>query len=407
MTEDPTSNAKEDVELQLAQRIIEITKIVETNSNSVEKIKVEQDQIKETVNKWDSNLQEWELNLENRFTEVKQTLTILTEKLGEFMKNSTENIEEIEKKILRQQENQKTVNEELKNKIQDYQENQIQVNDKSKMEIEARLTTENFDSSITEIKDEFNEKTTALEQTLTNFDSKFNDHSSKTQDHFDSLANTIEMLGEGLEKLGIFGDTQATQLEEQRNSLKQFKQKLKEVISSSKEDQQKNFDNFLRLLESYKENIRTEIALTAQSLKESDTEILDEVSDSFMARKKGEELEKTLTNFIEELRSEAGKTRDELVQGLKESVEEYDKTMDQQNTRIQKYQNELKTFQNEIQAVIDRKVNEKYEVVFLLLSKVAVQTEELALLIKTSEIHIPAPISQVDQNFSQNAENKE
>jgi len=42
-----------------------------------------------------------------------------------------------------------------------------------------------------------------------------------------------------------------------------------------------------------------------------------------------------------------------------------------------------------------------------LLSKVAVQAEELALLIKTSEIHISAPISQVDQNFSQNVENKE
>lgn len=407
MTEDPTSNAKEDIELQLAQRIIEMTKIIETNSNSIEEIKNEQDQTKETVNKWNSNLQEWELNLENRFTEVKQTLTSLAEKIGEFMKNSAENNEEIEKKLLQQQEIQKTVDEEQTNKIQNYQENQTQVNDKTKMEIEARVTTENFDSSITEIKEEFHEKTTTLEQTLTNLDSKFNDHSSKTQDHFDSLANTIEMLGEGLEKLGILGDTQATQLEEQRNSFNQFKQKLKEVISSSKEDQQKHFDNFLRLLESYKENLRTEIALTAQSLKESDTEILDEVSASFMARKKGEELEKMLTKFIEELRNDAEKTRDELVQGLKESVEEYDKTMDHQNTRIQKYQNELKTFQNEIQAVIDRKVNEKYEVVFLLLSKVAVQAEELALLIKTSEIHISAPISQVDQNFSQNVENKE
>ena len=407
MTEDPTSNAKEDTELQLAQRIIEMTKIIGNNSNSVEEIKAEQDQIKETVNKWNSNLQEWELNLENRFTEVKQALTSLTEKLGEFMKNSAENNEEIEKKILQQQENQKTVDEELENKLQDYQENQTQVNDKTKIEIEARITTENFDSSIDEIKDEFKEKTTALEQTLTNFDTRFNDHSSKTQDHFDSLANTIEMIGEGLEKLSIFGNTQTTQLEEQRNSLSQFKQKLKEVISSSKEDQQKNFDNFLRLLESYKENIRTEIALTAQSLKESDTEILDEVSASFMARKKGEELEKMLTNFIEELKNDAGKTRDDLVQGLKESVEEYDKTMNHQNTRIQKYQNELKTFQNEIQAVIDRKVNEKYEVVFLLLSKVAVQAEELALLIKTSEIHIPAPINQIDQKSSRNVENKE
>ncbi|MHA2304695.1 MAG: hypothetical protein ACXACU_04820, partial [Candidatus Hodarchaeales archaeon] len=156
-------------------------------------------------------------------------------------------------------------------------------------------------------------------------------------------------------------------------------------------------ENFTRIIESYNENIRTEIALTAQSLKESDTQILDETSASFMPKKRGEELEKTIRNFSEELRIEANKTRDELVQGLKESVDEYDKTMEQQNIRIQNYQNELRKFQEEIQAVIDRKVNEKYEVVFSLLAKVAVQAEELALLIKTSEIHIPSPALTFDQ----------
>ncbi|MFX1538598.1 MAG: hypothetical protein ACFFDI_30795, partial [Promethearchaeota archaeon] len=51
----------------------------------------------------------------------------------------------------------------------------------------------------------------------------------------------------------------------------------------------------------------------------------------------------------------------------------------------------------------DRKVNEKYEVVFSLLSKVAVQAEELALLIKTSEIHIPSPLLQKDQTSADNS----
>ena len=125
-----------------------------------------------------------------------------------------------------------------------------------------------------------------------------------------------------------------------------------------------------------------------------------------MAKKKGEELEKSVTSLSEELRIEASKTRDELVQGLKESVEEYDKIMEQQNTRIHNYQSELKKYQEEIQAVIDRKVNEKYEVVFSLLAKAAVQTEELAMLIKTSEIYIPSPALTFDQiDIQKNQEN--
>jgi hypothetical protein len=422
MTQDPPSD---DVELQFTQRLIEITKILEQNSIKIEKIMQEQEQGKNRIEEWNSKLQEWDLNLDNRFSDTKQELSALNEKIGEFMQkskeknedndqrfqelqnNQTQINEELKSIIQEQQNNQTQINEELKSMILDQQNKQAQINNQYKEEIDARVTTDNFVSNLEEHKGNFEEKIISLEQTLAQLDNNLDDHSNTAQDHFASIAKTIEMLGEGLENLGKLGDVQAAQLEELRGSFSQFKQKLKEVISLSKEDQRSHFENFSRIIESYNENIRTEIALTAQSLKESDTEILDEASVSFMARKKGEELEKMLTNFIEELKSEASKTREELVQGLKESVEDYEKTMELQNTRIQNYQNEFKEFQNEIQAVIDRKVNEKYEVVFSLLSKVAMQAEELALLIKTSEIQIPSSALTLDEKSLQASQTKD
>ncbi|MFX0085419.1 MAG: hypothetical protein ACFFAU_07070 [Candidatus Hodarchaeota archaeon] len=440
MTQEPPSA---DVDLQLEQRLIEITKIIEQNSIKIKEILKEQEQDKNKIEEWNSKLQEREMNLEDRFNDIKQNLTNFNERIGGFIQKTNNNNEEIRQRIQElltnqskvneelksmiqeqqtnqnqvneelksmiqeQKTNQSQVNEEIKTLIQNKQENQAQINNQHKIEIDARVTEENFFSNIDELKGNFDKKSISLEQTLSQLDNRFNEHSNMTQNHFTSIAKTIEMLGEGLENLDKFGGIQETQLEELRESFNQFKQKLKEVISLSKEDQRSHFENFSRIIESYNENIRTEIALTAQSLKESDTKILDEASTSFMARKKGEELEKMLTNFIEELKSEATKTREELVQGLKESVEEYEKTMELQNTRIQNYQNEFKDFQSEIQAVIDRKVNEKYEVVFSLLSKVAIQTEELALLLKTSEIQILSSALKHDEMSSPASQNED
>jgi len=122
-----------------------------------------------------------------------------------------------------------------------------------------------------------------------------------------------------------------------------------------------------------------------------------------MPKKVGKELQKTIADLSSELKMEAQKTRDDLIQGLQENVQEYEKTMEEQNTSIKNYQKQLEQFQDEILAIIDRKVNEKYEIVFSLLSKVAVQAEELAFLIKASEIHIPPPLLQKDQKSSDNS----
>ena len=469
MTQEPPNNG-DDVELQLAQRIIEMSKIIENNVAQIEELKLEQDQRKETVDNWNSRLKEWEINLENRFSDINQKLSTLIDNFEDNKQTATEMSEEIKKSVqeiqnnhnlandelknmiqqqetnqtlandelkntiqqqetnqtlandelknmiqqqetnqtlandelkntIQQQEtNQTLANDELKNMIQQQETNQTQINDKYKNDIEDRITSEKFINSIDEINEKLNDKSSLLEQSIEHIKTELKTNSDKSQNNFETIANTVEMLGEGLEKLGIHGDNQGKTIEELINSFNQFKQNLKEVISKSKDDQISQFENFSRIIESYNENIRTEIALTAQFLKESDTQILDETSISFMSKKKGEELEKSVTSLSEELRIEASKTRDELVQGLKESVEEYDKTMEQQNIRIQNYQSELKKYQEEIQAVIDRKVNEKYEVVFLLLAKAAVQTEELALLIKTSEIYIPSPALTFDES---------
>ena len=418
MTQD--SNNSNDVDLQLAQRIIELTKVVEENKEKVEKLTIELRQGNNTIENCEKKLQNWDVklgtdfeevnkhitaleekdeqqaqNLDQKLGEISETISNLTEKLNTRIQQADSKFEEISTQFSGIQELQDNLEETLSSLKNSLEEQKIEIHD--------RIRLEQFNTALDEAINKINEQISSLNQNQEKLKSEIKNYTEKTQEQFESLVKTIELIGDGLTQLEQQNKSHSLLLEEQNNSLSQFKQKLKELVGLSKEDQKTHFENFSRIIESYNENIRTELTIAAQSLKESDTQILDEVSASFMPKKVGKELQRTIADLSSELKMEAQKTRDDLIQGLQENVQEYEKTMEEQNTSIKNYQKQLEQFQDEILAIIDRKVNEKYEIVFSLLSKVAVQTEELALLIKASEIHIPSPLQQKNQKQSDNS----
>ncbi len=384
MTQNPNNL---DDELQIAEQILELTKFVGEHTAIINKLKEKQDETTSTIKKWDTELQDKEKKVETQFEEFTSKLGTIEEKFEQQTQNVETQFEELTSKL-------GTIEEKFEQQTQNV-ETQFE-------ELTSKLGTieEKFETDLTQEVNTINTKIDSVNQTQEATQSQMNDHSEKTQANFDSFTKTIGMVGDGLEQLNQINQNHAAALEEQRDSLRQFKQKLKELVSLAKADQKTHFENFSRIVESYNENIRTELTITAHSLKESDTKILDEVSASFMPRKIGEELKHKITDLTNELEEEARKTRDDLIQGLEKNVQEYETTMKEQTDSIKSYQRELQNFQEEILSIIDRKVNEKFEVVFSLLSNVAVLAEELALLMKTSEIQIPSSVYEKDHTPS-------
>ncbi|MFX1504748.1 MAG: hypothetical protein ACFFDC_01420 [Promethearchaeota archaeon] len=440
MTQD--SDNSDEVDLQLAQRIIELTKVVEENKEMLKKLATDLEKRNSTIENCATQLQDWDVKLGTNVEDINKQINSLEEKIELQVQNLDNKLEEVSNSYNKLEEdinnqNQKissrfgeleekfeSRNQHAENKYEEFSTQFIEIQEtqnnhdqtissfnntleEHKTEIQDRLRVEQFKTTFEETINELNDKISSLNQNQEKLQLEIENYVEKTQEQFGSLAKTIELVGDGLSQLEQLNKNHALLIEEQRNSLSQFKHKLKELISLSKEDQKTHFENFSRIIESYNENIRTELTIATQSLKESDTQILDEVSASFMPKKVGKELQKTIADLSNELKMEAQKTRDDLIQGLQENVQEYEKTMEEQNTSIKNYQKQLEQFQDEILAIIDRKVNEKYEVIFSLLSKVALQAEELTLLIKASEIqisspppqksHTPAGSSKVDQ----------
>ena len=374
MSEDNFEEVTDD--LQLAEKILELTTIIQSISTKLESLET-------NIEKIDKKFQEFDLQLGSKFTE-------LDEKYATYQENQSkqeEEVQEVKNSILNYSEQIDLIKQEIEEKSTDIAQS---------VENTAKELSESIDSVQQELKTESDDQIKDLDQKIQDQGKSLTDEISTLSDQMQSqgnnVSNVLDMLGTGMEQLDQVTQAHTDSLNEVRSSIQNFKDKLQEIVSLSKKDQQTHFENFSRILESFNENIRTELTLTTQNLKESDINILNEVSEHYTRKKVGEDLQESFSNLSEQLQVQTAKTREDLTHNLQKSVKEYEVLIDEQSENIQSYKDELEQIQREIQAVIDRKVTEKYEAVFSLLATVALHTEELMILIKTAEIQIPKEV---------------
>ncbi len=365
-------------ELELAERILELTTFLQKNSATIE-------ELKSKINNWESKSQDLDIEL--------------GKKLSDFNDNFNSEIkhvqEEFSSEILTLTVAMETQENNFKDEISSQKQDQENLNS-SLQEQEEKL-----DNLTAEVKEGFSEISGRLEKSESNLQSSVSALGELVRTKFEEVTKTTTTLEASVDSLTNITQIHTEAFSNVRESLLSFKEKLQEIISLSKKDQQSHFENFSRMLESFNENIRTEITLTTQNLKESDIQILNEVSEHYTRKKVGDDLQQAFASFSEEIQTQKSRSREEITQYLQNSMKEYETIIESQSQSMQTYKEELERIQSEVQAVIDRKVNEKYEAVFSLLSTVALHAEELSMLIKTAEIHLPNELSSIVENKNQ------
>jgi chromosome segregation ATPase len=382
---------QETEDLQLAGKILELTTFIQGISVKLETLTT-------NVEKIEKKIEDFDLQLGTKFTEIDEKL----KDFDESQKKNEEAIQEIKNSI-------------LENNVQiDHNKQEIAKNS-SELTQSIEKTTNEISESIESVQEELKTELGSQNQDLNqkiqdqgkSLGDKISSFSDQINSQMENVTNLLDMLGTGMEQLDHVTQTHRDSIDEVRGSIQNFKTKLQEIVTLSKKDQQTHFENFSRILESFNENIRTELTLTTQNLKEADINILNEVSEHYTRKKVGEDLQQSFSNLSEQLQIQTTKTREDLTHNLQKSVEEYEILIENQSGKIQNYKDELERVQGEIQAVIDRKVNEKYEAVFSLLATVALHTEELKMLIKAAEIHIPKEVKVLEKELPSTIEEEE
>ncbi|PWI48358.1 hypothetical protein CEE45_07125 [Candidatus Heimdallarchaeota archaeon B3_Heim] len=365
-------------ELELAERILELTTYLQKNSATIE-------ELKSKINNWESKSQDLDIELGKKMRDFNDNFNSeikhVQEEISSEIQTLTVAMETQENNFKAEISSQKQDHENLNNSLQEQEEKL------------GNLTAE--------VKEGFSEISGHLEKSESNLQSSVSALGELVRTKFEEVTKTTTTLEASVKSLNNITQIHTEAFSNVRESLLSFKEKLQEIISLSKKDQQSHFENFSRMLESFNENIRTEITLTTQNLKESDIQILNEVSEHYTRKKVGDDLQQAFASFSEEIQTQTSRSREEITQNLQNSMKEYETIIESQSQSMQTNKEELERIQSEIQAVIDRKVNEKYEAVFSLLSTVALHAEELSMLIKTAEIHLPTELSSIVENKNQ------
>jgi hypothetical protein len=379
-------------DLELAQRILELTTYLQKNSEIIENLNSK-------VLKLESKSQDLDIELGKKMNEFKDNFNSEISQIQEDFSSKIQS----HKDTMDSQENNFSSEIKTLTEVIETQENHF--NDKISSQtqhqenLKASLTDhdEKIEQLSVKMTEGFSETANQLKKSESNLKSSLSALGELVRTQFETVTTSTTTLETSVESLNNLTQIHTEAFSNVRESLLSFKEKLQEIISLSKKDQQSHFENFSRMLESFNENIRTEITLTTQNLKESDIQILNEVSEHYTRKKVGDDLQKAFTSFSEEIQTQTSRSREDLTLNLQNSMKEYEKIIETQSKSIQTYKEELERVQSEIQAVIDRKVNEKYEAVFSLLSTVALHAEELSMLIKTAEIYLPKEISSTDK----------
>ena len=274
MTEDKFEEASDD--LQLAEKILELTTYIQGISTKLDSLSIEVEKIDKKFQDFDlqvgtkftetdKKFQDFDLQVETKFTEIDKKSATFREKQSK----QEEEAQEIKDSILKNNDQINLIKQEFEEKSTDIAQS---------VENASNKLLESVELVQQELKTELEEQNIDLNQKILDNEKSLKDEiatlSDQIQEQAKNVSNVLDMLGTGMEQLDQVTQAHTDSLNEVRDSIQKFKDKLQEIVSLNKKDQQNHFENFSRILESFNENIRTELTLTTQNLKESDIDIL-------------------------------------------------------------------------------------------------------------------------------------
>ncbi|MHA1975327.1 MAG: hypothetical protein ACW98I_00370 [Candidatus Hodarchaeales archaeon] len=229
--------------------------------------------------------------------------------------------------------------------------------------IQQGETIEPLKDPLTLLEDRFNEKLELLNQAQVT-----------TRSQLKTLNDALDMLGTGVEELHRIIEKQRTSSDQQSQEISenQYRSLLRDLVNDVKVDQKSLFKDFNLIVDNYRTDFRREMTDTAKNLQDSHDRVLNEVIANYMPRNAGNELRQTLDVLSNEFKNELDKIRMRF-----ENVDHY-----------KKEQSQLK---QEINSLIDRRVNERFNAVSILLATITSKTEKIILQLKSSKSHSSLP----------------
>ncbi|MHA2238775.1 MAG: hypothetical protein ACXAB2_10465 [Candidatus Hodarchaeales archaeon] len=355
------SNNKEEEPFLPMRQIEDLNNTIQKNSERIREIKAEWERLNGVYELLTTKQQDGELELQAKLETIQKQINNVDEKVEQNIQGTKERVEKF-------------------------------LNQKSFSHFGEDFNRQETESQNIELTNKVETSLKLLEESMKTTIEQINQEQEKNQNKIKSLADALDMLGNGVEELYNQIHNQKVKTENPEESNPQFKDLVQEITVEMKNNQESIFENYTQMLNSYTEDFHEELSHIIDKLQQSHNQVLNEVLEKYMSNNMGNELRKKIDDASKEFRFEIEKIQFKIA-----------------NDRY--YQNELLKFRQEMQVMVDRKINEKFTAISHLYATVTAKTEELSLLLKTPDTQISStshPVETESSNsFSTHQESRE
>ena len=379
----------QNIEQKSAQKYEEIISLVEKNNTELtastqKNISECQGQITQLKMLTDSN----EKSTNENITKFKETfLEKLDFETTQLKQISSNNIKELHEQL----ENIKiTVNDITTNvgsRFDNFHEKIIGIQDDitkkfTQTDVQLESSRKELDSVVSSTKQELDTKVSDLTGNLTN----------KIQTIEENWSNKFTDVNEHFSKLFSIGENHSNVILNMTDLINGLRESYLKNFNELKDDQKNIMTSFQKIITGLGENIRNEVIILSKDVRNQLDTFAKDSSTLFMLKSDGDRIDDQQKTLDKELRLKTETIRQELIHSFDDSLKNFDSAIKDSINSVNEVKIELEKYKDEIESMIERKVNEKYEFVFEVLSSVLMRAETLTSLVREARIVSPTKV---------------
>ncbi|MFX0066068.1 MAG: hypothetical protein ACFFC7_28205 [Candidatus Hermodarchaeota archaeon] len=195
-----------------------------------------------------------------------------------------------------------------------------------------------------------------------------------------------EVLNKGVQSLQEAFSEFTEVIDSQSQSYHSLHNELKALESHVEERQTELLQSTQRIVQGIAGDLRTEIILANKTAREMLEEYRKEIHGTYYSITEGQRQEEEIRGLEKEFIAKAERIRDDLTNSLKKNLDTIEQRTQKSIETVRTYKAELDDYKDDITVFIERRVAEKMDWIYDILSRTAQKTEELKHEIRNVQI---------------------
>ncbi len=172
----------------------------------------------------------------------------------------------------------------------------------------------------------------------------------------------------------------------QSNAINILRANMIELTDKNRKDREQTLVSFQKALNSALEGIRNEIIIVGKKLELSYQAFYEEAKIKYFPAETGNKMEERVTELEKQLKELQDSFQVRFQAAVNQLIDDVQKSINQELEVLDKKIKELELLKSDLESLIERRVNEKFDQVFAILAQIAGESSQILSLVKSRPV---------------------